>query len=595
MRLRRVTIKSYRSIRDTSFQVARDVTAIVGANESGKSNILRAIEAFSPDRDLQHDDAAQAAPLSDAPETPPVVELTFQDLTERERDAAGRVVRELLVGAASEEAQSVESAIAEKANEIDVSSRDIEEVEGRLALLGPEVESAQAEAQARGKELAEAQLGHTESQAAHADEPTPEREEAVGAASERVQIAAQKKIVADERRNELVTERDGLGKHIENLEESIRSLSRDLEELEPRGAGLQSATQHGESVAKELESAGDLLVRRTGGPELLYELVVGNVTLRLVDRALHGLLNMLPEIVMISSQDLLEESVVLSELQEGESGHKAMRSLLQLGGIENVADLSELGRRPALLRRAEERVANLIRERWTQDQTVGVRLDSDGQMLQLHFTDGTGVTVPPGRRSPGFLEHASLRLVLEASRTSEELQECIILVDELGIRLHPEGQRDFLAILEDLAANNQVIYTTHSPFMIDRNFPDRILLVEKDNDTRTQVNSKPHHERWAPVRSALGMALGDSLLFGDKNVLVEGVSDQLILTAFSQALSHKCLPTVDLNETNFVPVGGAASIMAVATFIQRHDHLEYLILLDSDDEGHRTRKRVEQS
>jgi hypothetical protein len=515
-------------------------------------------------------------------------------LTDAEKKAAGAVVDDLFVRQASADGKSVAEAIEAKNNGIQAAEAEMADGEVQSEEAKTDIESADAEARARRKELEEEQTKHQAAQAQQAAEPTPQHEVALNEAAARLTEAHAASTKADEALTGFTAQQEAAQQRTKEARDKIQTLEADIEQLRAREQQLASTVEHGAKAAKDLTAGGALTVRRLGDEEPMYELLAENVAYTLTGERADRVLTLLPTIVMISSQDLLEQRVSLSELEGEETQHRAMRSLLQLGRIDDVSELSDPDRRSKLLWQAEERVARFVRERWTQDTTVGVRLDSDGQTIDLNFTDETGVVVPPDRRSPGFLEHVSLHLVLLARRTPDDLKGCIILADELGIRLHPKGQRDLLAILEDLATDNQVIYTTHSPFMIDRNFPDRILLVEKDRDTRTRVNAKPYLERWAPLRSALGLALGDSLVFGEKNVLVEGAADQLILTAFAQALRRLGVQTVDLNQTNFVPVGGASSMVSVAKLIEGYEELKWLALLDSDDEGYKVQRRFEQ-
>ena len=62
--------------------------------------------------------------------------------------------------------------------------------------------------------------------------------------------------------------------------------------------------------------------------------------------------------------------------------------------------------------------------------------------------------------------------------TSEDFKECVILLDEPGLYLHPGAQKDLLKCLEAYATENTLIYTTHLPFMIDLKHPDRIRILK---------------------------------------------------------------------------------------------------------------------
>ena len=68
--------------------------------------------------------------------------------------------------------------------------------------------------------------------------------------------------------------------------------------------------------------------------------------------------------------------------------------------------------------------------------------------------------------------------------TQGTMKGCVILLDEPGIHLHPEGQQDLLRRLETYAEGNSLLYTTHLPFMLDLQEPQRIrVLSETENGT----------------------------------------------------------------------------------------------------------------
>lgn len=109
-------------------------------------------------------------------------------------------------------------------------------------------------------------------------------------------------------------------------------------------------------------------------------------------------------------------------------------------------------------------------------------------------------------------------------------------------------------------SRSQLIYSTHSPFMLDWSFPQRIRLFERDYTTgRGTIINKPYHPGtkfstvWAPLWSTIGVTLGDLSQLGERNVFVEGVSDQVILANASADANARGLPHLDLAHTSIVP------------------------------------------
>lgn len=138
----------------------------------------------------------------------------------------------------------------------------------------------------------------------------------------------------------------------------------------------------------------------------------------------------------------------------------------------------------------------------------------------------------------------------------------LLLFDEPGSPLHPSAQRSVTRLLQAFAAESgsQLIYSTHSPFMIDWSFPQRVRLFERDFATgKGTIINDPYHPRspfsavWDPLRATIGVTLGDLSYVGELNVFVEGITDQIILANASAHAEARGLPHLDLPRTSIVP------------------------------------------
>ena len=79
--------------------------------------------------------------------------------------------------------------------------------------------------------------------------------------------------------------------------------------------------------------------------------------------------------------------------------------------------------------------------------------------------------------------------------------------------MHVDAQAELLKLFDDLCQQNkQIIYTTHSPFMLDTDKLWRIRPIEKDETGITQINNKYYaelrgtskRETLSPLMHALG-------------------------------------------------------------------------------------------
>ena len=192
------------------------------------------------------------------------------------------------------------------------------------------------------------------------------------------------------------------------------------------------------------------------------------------------------------------------------------------------------------------------------------------------------VTLPLKNRSKGFIWFFSFLVWFSKVQEKENL---IILLDEPGLNLHAEAQEDLLKYIDkELVPNYQVIYTTHSPFMIDSEKLDEVRTVYDSNDSRKgSIISNAMEEKdqgtLFPLQAALGYNLAQNLYISEKNLLVEGVADLMYLTVVSGILNS--LNREGLNDDiTIVPVGG---LDKVATFISllRGNKLNMVCLLDT--------------
>ena len=195
------------------------------------------------------------------------------------------------------------------------------------------------------------------------------------------------------------------------------------------------------------------------------------------------------------------------------------------------------------------------------------------------------------QRSKGFQWFFSFDLMF-MHESEGTFEGCVILLDEPGLHLHPEAQKDLLGRLDYYAKGNTLLYTTHLPFMIDLNHPERIRVLKEENNnvvvTTDLVESPP--EAKFVLQAALGMDVSQSLLVADRNFVVEGVHDYYILTGLSNWLKRigdEGLP----EDVRVTPGTSASEAVHLATFMigQR---LNVVTLFDSDDEGRRAKDKL---
>lgn len=193
------------------------------------------------------------------------------------------------------------------------------------------------------------------------------------------------------------------------------------------------------------------------------------------------------------------------------------------------------------------------------------------------------VTVPFDERSRGFVWFFSFYAYF-SNLKADEGRETILLLDEPGLSLHASGQADVLKFIEDkLAATHQVVYTTHSPFLIDTRRLDRVRTVqdvEQDGTTVSADAFKADSDTVFPLQTALGYDLAQSLFVGPDCLLVEGPSDYIYLQILSQVCEATGRPYLDPRWV-VTPVGGADKVSTFVSLLGAN-RLNVAVLVDAN-------------
>ena len=224
---------------------------------------------------------------------------------------------------------------------------------------------------------------------------------------------------------------------------------------------------------------------------------------------------------------------------------------------------------------------------WFQQRRHNIRYDVDGSYFRIWVSDNRnqGVEIELESRSKGFQWFFSFYLVFLVE-SDEGHKDAILLLDEPGLHLHPTAQQGLISFFENLAERNPLIYTTHSPFLIDGERIHRVRPVTEDDTghSRISVDSWPKdRETIFPLQAAAGYAMVRGLFQHKKNVLVEGLSDYLYLHSLN--LHCHAVDRLGLPEDIYItPCGGTKMVGHIASlFIGQK--VRPVVLLDGDDAG----------
>ncbi|MBN1782506.1 AAA family ATPase [bacterium] len=225
------------------------------------------------------------------------------------------------------------------------------------------------------------------------------------------------------------------------------------------------------------------------------------------------LFNLLPKILYFDTIPIIRDRVEMEDLIRGGRDFQTEINLLKIGSVDDPAIIFEdsmRGRRA--IEETSREITQRIREVWNQEPSLEVKLRVNGNLMYIDFSDETTVYDTPKSRSLGFLWYLSFYINFIATTLEAKTNEYLFLLDEPGLHLHPAGQKDLTRLLENLSTKNQVIYTTHSPFMINREFPQRVRVATKDNEG-TSVDNEAYRENWKPLRQSIGLTISDLFFF----------------------------------------------------------------------------------
>ncbi|MFA7307832.1 MAG: AAA family ATPase [Hyphomicrobium sp.] len=252
---------------------------------------------------------------------------------------------------------------------------------------------------------------------------------------------------------------------------------------------------------------------------------------------------------------------------------------------------------------AGNHLTNRIVKYWSQNRHIQMRFDvRDGKPEDPEgMRDGINVwgevydTVhwahtPLRTRSRGFVWFFSFLAWYEDIKRQK--QNVILLLDEPGLSLHGRAQADLLRYFEAELSAHQLIYTTHSPFMIDPAKFERVRIVQdlgidakeplpKDQDgTKVLTNVfDATDDSLFPLQGALGYEIQQTLFIGPNSLVVEGPADMLYLRAVSAELEREGREGLSENWV-ITPTGGSGKVPAFVALLAPQKGMNVATLLD---------------
>lgn len=277
---------------------------------------------------------------------------------------------------------------------------------------------------------------------------------------------------------------------------------------------------------------------------------------------------------------------------------ETVRNLFYLAEL-NMIELDRAKDSPSkcikILNAASNRLTSKLNPAWKGDPIhVDLRY-SPGNIMSVIISDvhRDGTITNTGllnRRAEGFKWTFSFIVNFAAETHRAELKEAILLLDEPARNLHPTQQTGISDLLKNLTGSNQVLYATHSPFMIFDYTPGNLLVVELD---RRRHLSRIFYDYWnaddktlTPILYGLSKGQVESIVdreIGTNSrpvIIVETMSDFMYLNAFDKFLQD---PNISMNPLNIIAAYSKNSVMPLAIFYRNHGYKTFVLLDDTEE------------
>lgn len=228
-----------------------------------------------------------------------------------------------------------------------------------------------------------------------------------------------------------------------------------------------------------------------------------------------------------------------------------------------------------------------------QTETITLDLGFNSGVVSFVVQSEDGEALMLSERSNGLRWYLETFIDAQANDIAE--RNVVYLLDEPGTSLHVNAQRELLSLFQHLSEKgNQVVYTTHSPYMLDLQTDGvhRIRAVVKNTEGFTYIYKTAYDARispdsqqdtLAPIISAIGMNLNDT--FGpakDKlNIVTEGMSDYIYLCTMAKVLG------IDTERYAILPSVGASNCINICSILHGWG-CRYIAVFDYDAAGVKT-------
>jgi len=249
--------------------------------------------------------------------------------------------------------------------------------------------------------------------------------------------------------------------------------------------------------------------------------------------------------------------------------------------------------RAILMTSASRKMTNTF-SKWWEQRKHEFRYQLDGPHFRIWVWDNIDTSeIELDQRSRGMQYFFSFYLVFLVE--SESVHEnTILLLDEPGLHVHASAQGKIMEFLETLSKKNPLIYSTHSPFLINGDKLENVCITYEDPNVKvskvTQDVWPPDKEALFPLQVGLAYNIAQTLFYSKRQLVVEGLTDYWILKGMAANLEGRGMKHLR-TDAIITPAGGTKRMMPLASMLIGNE-IKLVTLLDGDNPGIRKGKEL---
>lgn len=323
-----------------------------------------------------------------------------------------------------------------------------------------------------------------------------------------------------------------------------------------------------------------------------------------IKRLLEKIYENTPFMFAFEDAGLLPSTIDLIALEKKDTsvdGYKGATNFLELANL-SIENLKNHQKNDRLITnkidQANSKISDKLKEFWSQtlgiDDKISIQMEiknydatvpgKQGQpYLSFWIKDKNG-RLRPKQRSKGVKWFISFFITLLTTALKE--QNCILLIDEPGANLHAKAQKDILRILESVKDKLQIIYATHSPYLLDIEKIYRVLAVEREDADEYTVSNVYKFQKLGnasidtllPLYMNMGVDISHQDVVQKKeNIILEEISAFFYFKAFWDLCNKR-------KSVYFLPATGVNNIPMLSNLMLGWG-LEFSVVVDDDSAG----------